>query len=333
MNELLEYFKNDELSANVWKSKYAAEGEETPDEMHHRMAKEFARIEEGYKKKEYVRLNSTRNPDKFISQLSPHGQNRKPLNEDIIFGLFEDFKYIVPQGSIMATLGTDVTASLSNCFVIASAEDSYGGILKTDEEQVQLMKRRGGVGHDLSKLRPHGTETKNSAKTSTGTLSFAERFSNSCREVAQNGRRGALMLSLSINHPDVLDFIKSKRDLTKLTGANISVKITDEFMKAVENDEDYILRFPCDTIVLRGTEELLPYNQTMKSSDVEGLVDMSNEQNKKAYLRKIKAKEYWDEIIKSAKDSAEPGILFEDKHNNHSPDGVYEQYRFISTNP
>lgn len=325
MNELLEYFKNDELSANVWKSKYAAEGEETPDEMHHRMAKEFARIEEGYKKKEYVRLNSTRNPDKFISQLSPHGQNRKPLNEDIIFGLFEDFKYIVPQGSIMATLGTNDIASLSNCWVVPSPFDSYASINKTDGELIFYYKRRGGVGLDISKLRPSGTVTNNTAKTSTGAVSFMERFSNTTREVAMAGRRGALMISIDVNHPDVLEFAKIKSDKTKVTGANISIRLNDEFMKAVENDEDYILKFPCDSkLSTNKYDEWYPNWNDGKLNFIP---------KDDCYVKVIKAKEYWGEFIKQAKENAEPGLMYWDNILDNDPAAVYDKYKPVTSNP
>lgn len=179
-------FPNDDLAKSVWKSKYAAINETHYDQMHRRLAKEFARIEENYQRngKEY-------NPNERlpIPDLSEYGKKRPDLTEESVYNLFKDFKYIVPQGSVMATLGTDTIASLSNCFVIESAENSYGGILKTDEEQVQLMKRRGGVGHDLSTLQPANTPVNNAAKSSTGAISFAHRFSNSTREVAQNGRK------------------------------------------------------------------------------------------------------------------------------------------------
>lgn len=322
-DEVKEYFNGDDLAAEVFLNKYSLNGKETPDDMHWRLAKEFARIEENYQRngKEYA--SNERLP---IPDLSEYGKYRDDLSEESIYNLFKDFKYIVPQGSVMATLGTDTIASLSNCFVIESAENSYGGILKTDEEQVQLMKRRGGVGHDLSTLQPANTPVNNAAKSSTGAVSFAHRFSNSTREVAQNGRRGALMLSMDIRHPDSLEFIKSKRDLKKLTGANISVKLNNEFMRAVENNEDYILRFPCTLDSNYFDKEWLlknlEYNQLF-SYDIKG----------SGYFKKIKAKEYWEEIIKSAHNVAEPGILFEDNLINYSPDGVYDEYRGVTTNP
>jgi len=314
--KLLEYFKGDELAANVWLSKYAQEGETTPDDMHKRMAKEFAKIEEKYYEAGEQWLDK--------GNLSDYGSTRPHLQEDDIYELFKDFKHIIPQGSVMSNLGSKAITSLSNCFVIGQPSDSYGGIFQKDEEMVQLMKRRGGVGIDISTLRPKGTGVTNAAKTSTGAVSFMHRFSHSTREVAQDGRRGALMLSISINHPDVMDFIKIKRDLTQVTGANISIKLNNEFMEAVKNDEDYILRWPT-TLGFNDEKEFydkLEYNALTKSKI------FSNQ-----YFKKIKAKEYWDEIIKSAHNVAEPGLMFEDNHINYSPDGVYQQYKGVTTNP
>ena len=212
----IEYFKGDELAARVWANKYALKDsfgnlyEKTPDDMHRRLAREIHRVELKYK---------------------------NPLAEELIYSVLKDFKYIVPQGGPMTGIGNEYQiASLSNCFVIGNegTSDSYGGVMKIDQEQVQLMKRRGGVGHDLSHIRPQGTPVLNSALTSTGVVPFMERYSNSTREVAQDGRRGALMLSISIKHPDSGKFIDAKMESGKVTGANVSVKITDEFMKAVE---------------------------------------------------------------------------------------------------
>lgn len=319
-DKLLRYFNGDELAAGVWLSKYAIEGEETPDDMHKRMAKEFARVENKYQ------TNEPQNGhDKWLD-ISDYGATRKGLTEESIYNLFKDFKYIIPQGSIMSQLGAPSIGSLSNCFVIGEPENSYGGIFQKDEEMVQLMKRRGGVGIDISKLAPKDTVVSNAAKTTTGAVSFMNRYSNSTNEVAQNGRRGALMLSIDINHPDVLDFIKIKRDLTKVTGANISVKLNDEFMKTVEADEDYILQFPCENLPRKSPNlSLMEYNKLYKGEliGVEGIL----------YLKKIKAKEYWEEIIKSAHGYAEPGIIFENNHHNYSPDGVYSQFRGVTTNP
>jgi ribonucleotide reductase alpha subunit len=311
----LEYFKGDELAANVWRSKYASLGEKSPDDMHRRMAKEFARIEEKYHKEEL-------DDPSTLAKLSDYGYNRMPLKEFDIYNLFKDFKYIVPQGSIMSSLGADHISSLSNCFVIGQPEDSYGGIMQKDEQLVQLMKRRGGVGIDISTLRPKGTEVTNAAKTSTGAVSFMERFSNSTREVAQGGRRGALMLTIDCRHPDVFDFVNIKKDRTKVTGANISVMLRDDFMEAVKKDEDYILRFPCDAEVDIEDIEFLErreYNISYEFRD--------------AVIKKIKAKELYDSIVENAWENAEPGQMFVDRHHDYSPDSVYPQYKGVTTNP
>lgn len=331
MEKILNYFKGDDLAAGVWQGKYAQEGEETPDDMHRRMAKEFARIELSY-------LSFDDNNNKFKKDLSKYGKSRAHLTEDKIYNYFKDFKYIIPQGSIMSQLGVKSIGSLSNCFVVGQPVDSYGGILHKDQELVQLMKRRGGVGIDISTLRPEGTSTSNAAKSSTGAVSFMHRYSNTTREVAQNGRRGALMISIDINHPDVLEFIKIKRDLSQVTGANISIKLNDEFMKAVENDERYVLRFPCDFYeknpswiddieITKDWDEVELNKLHPLAIENEGVEDILG------YTKVIKAKEYWDEINKSAHNVAEPGLMFWDNMVNYSPDGVYPQFRQITTNP
>ncbi len=281
-----EYFKGDELAANVWVNKYALKDsagniyERTPNDMHRRLASEIARVEKKYP---------------------------NPLSEDEVFDLLKDFKYIVPQGGPMTGIGNPFQiASLSNCFVIGNkgVADSYGGVMKIDEEQVQLMKRRGGVGHDLSHIRPKGSAVMNSALTSTGIVPFMERYSNSTREVAQDGRRGALMLSVSIKHPDAEGFIDAKMDGTKVTGANVSVKVTDDFMKAVVNDGEFTQQYPIDS------------------------KDPSFEQ-------KINAKKLWDKIVHNAWKSAEPGVLFWDTVTNESIPDCYADLGFktVSTNP
>ncbi len=282
----LAYFKGDDLAARVWVTKYALKDsdgniyERTPDDMHRRIAGEIARIEEKYP---------------------------NPLGEEEIFDLIKNFKYIVPQGSPMAGIGNPYQiASLSNCFVIGTDgnSDSYGAIMKVDQEQVQLMKRRGGVGHDLSHIRPKGSPVKNSALTSTGLVPFMERYSNSTREVAQDGRRGALMLSVSINHPDAEDFIDAKMEQGKVTGANVSVRIDDAFMKAVEMDGHYTQKFP------------------IHSSDPK-------------FSKKIKASQLWKKIVHNAWKSAEPGILFWDTIIDESVPDCYADlgYKTVSTNP
>ena len=224
----LKYFEGDELAARVWANKYALKDsygnyyELTPDDMHRRLAREISRIEKKY---------------------------ANPMSEDQVFDLIKRFKYIVPQGSPMSGIGNDFqVGSLSNCFVIGldGTPDSYGGIIKVDEEQVQLMKRRGGVGHDLSHIRPKSSPVKNSALTSTGLVPFMERYSNSTREVAQDGRRGALMLSVSIKHPDSEAFIDAKMTEGKITGANVSVRIDDDFMRAAISGETYVQQYPIE---------------------------------------------------------------------------------------
>ncbi len=281
-----EYFKGDDLAANVWVNKYALKDsagniyECTPDHMHQRMASEIARIEARY-------ANS--------------------YSYDEVYDVLKDFKYIVPQGGPMTGIGNDhQVASLSNCFVIGNkgVADSYGGVMKIDEEQVQLMKRRGGVGHDLSHIRPKGSPVMNSALTSTGIVPFMERYSNSTREVAQDGRRGALMLSVSVKHPDAEGFIDAKMDGTKVTGANVSVKIDDEFMKAVKGNTSYEQQYPVDA----------------KSP---------------TFTKETNAPKLWDKIIHNAWKSAEPGILFWDTVINESIPDCYADLGFktVSTNP
>lgn len=285
-NATLEYFKGDELAAKVWVSKYALKDsmgaiyEKTPEDMHWRLANEIGRIEKKY---------------------------ANPLSEKELFDLFDRFNYIIPQGSPMTGIGNDYQiASLSNCFVIGmdGMADSYGAIIRIDEEQVQLMKRRGGVGHDLSHIRPKGSPVKNSALTSTGLVPFMERYSNSTREVAQDGRRGALMLSVSIKHPDSEDFIDAKLEQGKVTGANISVKIDDGFMNAVANDELYEQKFPIDAA-------------------------------KPKYSKEINARELWEKIVHNAWRSAEPGVLFWDTIIRESVPDCYADLGFktVSTNP
>ncbi len=280
------YFKGDDLAARVWVSKYALKDsfgniyEETPADMHRRIAKELARIEKNYP---------------------------NPLSEEEIFSLLDDFKYVIPQGSPMTGIGNHYqVASLSNCFVVGldGHPDSYGGIIKIDEEQVQLMKRRGGVGHDLSSLRPKGMPVKNSALTSTGLVPFMERYSNSTREVAQDGRRGALMLTVSIKHPDAERFIDAKLEQGKVTGANISVKIDDDFMEAATSGAQYTQQYPID------------------SSDP-------------SFVQEIDASRLWGKIVHNAWQSAEPGVLFWDTIRRESMPDCYADLGFetVSTNP
>lgn len=313
----LEYFKGDELAASTWRNKYAAEGEQTPDDTHRRLAKEFARVESNY--------NWKSNINRAFSNLSNYGYVRPQLDEEAIYQLFKDFKYIIPGGSVMSGCGTGALVSLSNCFVIGSPKDSYAEIMKTRSQQAQLMKRRGGVGYDLSQLRPRGAKVNNAARSSTGAASFMDVCSDITNEVAQNGRRGALMLSMSINHPDIEEFITKKQDLTKVTGANISVKVTDEFMQAVENDKDYILRFPVDESVPQGLMiKEMPYNELWFFSD---------DDHPNSFFKKVRARELWDTLMHCAWNTAEPGIMFEGAMHNYSPDGVYPDFKMVGTNP
>lgn len=305
----LEYFKGDELAASTWRSKYAAEKEQTPDDTHRRLAREFARVESDYHWKASNRM-----------KLSNYGYQRPNLDEEAIYQLFKDFKYIIPGGSVMSGAGTGQLVSLSNCFVIGSPKDSYAGIMKTRIQQAQLMKRRGGVGYDLSELRPRGAKVNNAAKSSTGAASFMDVCSDITNEVAQNGRRGALMLSMSINHPDIEEFITKKQDLTKVTGANISVKVTDEFMQAVMEDKDYWLRYPVDC----------PNFEMLYSDNFEYNVLYSTD---RGYIKKVRARELWNTLMHCAWNTAEPGIMFEGVMHNYSPDGVYPDFKMIGTNP
>jgi ribonucleoside-diphosphate reductase alpha chain len=280
------YFNGDELAARVWTNKYALKDsygnlyEKTPDDMHRRIAREIHRIEVKYK---------------------------NPLSEELIYNILKDFKYIVPQGGPMTGIGNDYQiASLSNCFVIGNdgTSDSYGGIMKVDQEQVQLMKRRGGVGHDLSHIRPKGTPVLNSALTSTGVVPFMERYSNSTREVAQDGRRGALMLSISVKHPDSGKFIDAKLESGKVTGANVSVKLTDEFMQAVEEKKIFRQQYPIVS-------------------------------DNPKFVKDIEAGQLWKKIIHNAWKSAEPGVLFWDTIIRESVPDCYADlgYKTVSTNP
>ena len=282
----VEYFKGDELAARVWSTKYALKDsygnlyEQTPDDMHHRLAAEIARIEQKY---------------------------TNPMSEAELFELLKDFKYIVPAGSPMTGIGNDYqVASLSNCFVIGQdgSADSYGAIIQIDEEQVQLMKRRGGVGHDLSHIRPHGSPVKNSALTSTGLVPFMERYSNSTREVAQDGRRGALMLSVSVKHPDSEAFIDAKMESGKVTGANVSVKMHDDFMQAAIDGKMYTQQYPIDS-------------------------------DAPTYTKEVDAAALWKKVIHNAWKSAEPGVLFWDTITRESVPDCYADlgYKTVSTNP
>lgn len=334
-NELINYFNGDEFAASTWENKYAKRNENgelienTPDDMHRRLADEFARIESYYPKNKKAINNEC---------CSSYYKTRKPLDEEKIFNLFKDFKYVIPAGSVMAGLGNEKPVSLSNCFVLPSPEDSYGSIMITRLNQAELMKRRGGVGYDLSNLRPRGASVNNAAITSTGAASFMDVCSDVTNEVAQQGRRGALMLTLNINHPDVVEFIEKKQDLTKVTGANVSVQVTDEFMQAVKNDDDFLLRWPVNAYINEyHTEEMnkceisgFEYNKLYKMIYSDSKFDS---RINGGYCKRVRAKEIWDKIIHCAWNTAEPGIIFKDRMDNFSPDGVYSDYRGVSTNP
>ena len=321
--ELLNYFNGDELAASTWLNKYAKRDkhgnivEQTPADMHKRMAKEFARIE-----KHYDDNVLPFDQEKF----SNHYHKREPLTEKRIFELFDKFKYVIPAGSVMAGLGAEKPVSLSNCFVLPSPEDSYSSIMMTRLNQAELMKRRGGVGYDLSNLRPRGATVNNAAVTSTGAASFMDVCSDVTNEVAQQGRRGALMLAMNINHPDIEEFIEKKQDLTKVTGANVSVQVTDEFMKAVEGDKDYLLRWPVDAFND-------PYNVMPQDYEEYNKLYSIKTNNHKGYVKKVKAKEIWNKIIHCTWNTAEPGVIFKDRMVNFSPDGCYQKYRGVATNP
>ena len=283
LSESQRYFDNDDLAAKVFVDKYALRNKEgeilekTPEDMHWRIAGELARIE----KKKF----------------------KSPLSKQEIFEYLDHFKRIVPQGSPMFGIGNPYQyVSLANCFLVESPEDSYGGILKTDEQLVQIAKRRGGAGMDISKLRPSETKTTNAAGSSTGIIPFMERYSNSIREVGQSGRRGALLISLNVHHPEILNFIRVKRDLTKITGANLSIKLTDEFLLAVEKDTTYQQRWP---------------------------VDSDNPQ----ISQDIKAKDVWDAIIDNVHLMSEPGLLFWDTVLKNTPSDCYKEYASKGTNP
>lgn len=279
-----EYFGGDENSAKVFLDKYALQNredvlvEETPDDMHHRLAREFAKYEANY---------------------------TDGMGEDEIYNLFKGFEYVIPQGSPMSAIGNPYSIqSASNCFVIPSPQDSYGGIFLADQREAQIMKRRGGVGFDISEIRPKGISTSNAAKTTDGIAVFMDRFSNTCREVAQGGRRGALMLTIDVTHPEIETFINIKRDKKRVTGANISIRLTDAFMNAVKSDSEYIQQWPVKSD-----------NPSIK--------------------RSVKAKTVWNQIINAAWESAEPGLLFWDNAVKNTPSDIYTKHGFgsTSTNP
>lgn len=320
----LEYFQGDELAASTWKNKYAAPGEKTPEDMHDRLAKEIANVEYNTYTKNLKKLNPEEYADlskmgkEYLGDMKHSAYSYDDVKASIIKRL-TNFEYIIPGGSIMSTLGTDKLSSLSNCFVIDAPVDSISGIMKQCNKQGQLMKNRGGVGFDISTLRPNNAKVDNAAKTSTGAASFMDLFSFVTNLIAQNNRRGALMMSMSINHPDIEEFITKKQDLTKVTGANVSVAITDEFMECTKKGEDYLLRFPVDMDIQHLDSTQFNYGELCKVGE--------------GYVKKINATKLWEILIHCAWKSAEPGILFMDRIHNYSPDGVYPQFKATSTNP
>lgn len=328
--ELLDYYAGDELPAAAWESKYAIKNpfgltkEATPTQMHWRLASQIASIEVEYWTKERYGDLSPYGRERFKTTTEQNAEG-PGIVEDWVFSFLDRFKYIIPQGSIMSMLGNDsVVGSLSNCFVIPPPIDSYGGIFKTDQQIAQLEKRRGGVGTNINTLRPEGVHVMNSAITSTGAHSFMERYSNTTREVAQNGRRGALMLLMDCRHPDIFRFVTKKSDLTKVTGANVSVMLTDKFMNAVYKDEDFFCTFPLDAQLTK-----LSYWETMPYNKLEGHY-FGNEQ---AHIMKIKAKELYELIVEMAWQNGEPGVAFIDNIVNYCPEGVYEDMKPIASNP
>lgn len=330
--ELLRYFRGDELAAQAWTNKYALEGEITPDDMHKRLALEYAKVELQFiEKDEYL--------NKKIDLLSDYGKNRlkhiqyliynnSEYKEEIIASkiflpLLEKFENIIPGGSVMANLGKPSPTSLSNCFVLGQPEDDIESIFNYARDAAQLYKRRGGVGIDISFLRPRNAEVNNASKISTGSVSFMDLYSEVTKLIGQEGRRGALMLSIDVNHPDVLEFITVKQDLTKVTGANVSIKTNAEFMQAVKDDAYYMLQYPCNK----------PNAWMMEGYAPNVLHKVKFNDNTDGYVKKVKAKEIWNTMIEAAHKSAEPGILFWDNHLEQDPAAVYQEYTPVSTNP
>ena len=314
MDSTLEYFKNDELALHAWTAKYQL-NDENINQFFERITNEFDRLNT---------FKVDKLDDYSRACLSDYGKSRKRES----FGdLFKDFKYIIPGGSVLAGLGSKKPVSLSNCFVVDN-DDSIDDIFGGGRDMAQIYKRRGGVGLDLSKLRPKGAPVNNAAKTTSGVVPFMELYSQITNTIGQEGRRGALMLSIDINHPDSPDFVVAKQDLTKVTGANVSVRVNDEFMKAVETDSDYILRWPCNKDLSIFSKEYLDVNYNELT-----YIEDHTDNNSIIYIKKIKAKELWDSIIHCAWNTAEPGILFWSNIINNDPAGVYDKFKAVSTNP
>ena len=317
MQEILNYFKGDALAASSWNNKYRHENESIED-FFNRIVNEF------------VRLNNFPqdiSEDKF-RDLSEYGQSRLRAGKNYISNTFDnllrDFKHVIPGGSALSGIGTKKPVSLSNCFVIDSPKDTVDSIFNSSRDMAQIYKRRGGVGQDLSHLRPLGAKVNNASKTSTGIPSWMELYSQTTNTIGQDGRRGALMLSIDVRHPDTPYFTSIKQDLTKVTGANVSVKLNKEFIEAAKNDEDYILRYPVDIQYLEVQPELFDYNE---------LYEIESSVGQTGYIKKVKAKELWKQIIKCAWSTGEPGIFNWDMVMDYDPTSVYPELKAISTNP
>lgn len=319
----VKYFEGDELAAKVFLSKYAGEDEKTPDNMHQRLAYNIAVVERKYQKE---LINKKINIDKLSDLGRNYVRDLCESNDyqirDKWFQLFKNFKYIVPGGSIMASLGKANNVSLANCFVIDGPQDKMEGIMDKGKEMAYLFMRRGGVGTHLDYLRPNGAMVNNASKTSTGAASFMEYYSTTVKTIGQNGRRGALMLCLSDRHPDIKEFITMKHDLTKVTGANVSVKVSKELLSAYKNNEDWLLKWPINSRL----EEFI--NWQSEDFEYDKLYSTG-----KYYFKKVKAVDLFELIITSAWKTAEPGILLWDNMLNYDPASVYPRLKAISTNP
>lgn len=300
-----EYFKFDDLAYDVWSSKYRL-NDESLEEFFQRLVYNFER------------------PFSYHEDLSEYGKRRLQHNyRDILYNLFKDFKFTIPGGSVLSGIGSGKPVSLSNCYVVQTG-DSISEIFNTAKYMANIYKRRGGVGTDLSVLRPRGSKVNNAANTTTGVVPFMELYSQTTNTIGQEGRRGALMLSLDIAHPDSPEFAICKRDLTKITGANISLKVRKDFIDAVEKDEDYLLRWPVNKTFYQEYPITFEYDKLTLVKHADGT---------STYVKRVKARELWKTIMESNWQSAEPGILFWDEIIDNDPAGVYDKFRAISTNP
>ena len=309
-----DYFNGNELAKTIFYNKYSLNKTETPQQLWERVSNALSKYPFRLKK----------GVSKIGEKILPTVDTEEKLKIQT-YDLVKDFGKLVPNGSVLAGIGTDEPVSLSNCFVVSSPHDSYGGIFEIDEYIAQIAKRRGGVGFDISTLRPAGANVNNAAKTSTGAVSFLERYSHTTNEVAQSGRRGALIVTIDVRHPDVFEFATIKRDLTKVTGANLSIKLSNEFMSAVKNNDDFLLTFPVD----KDFKSLVDLSELKYNK----LYPVEYDNGKVGYVKKVKAKKLWDTIIDSAHSVAEPGLIFYDTMIDYAPDGVYDEYKVKSTNP